>query len=272
MALRDQLAMPGGLRLVRLPVLDVSISTGTREEIVEELVRLSDHHGSAYVCFVNVHMLIEANRNEIFRTIVNNADVNCPDGLPVARSVGWFYALRQAQVAGPDTLPLLLDAAARTRKRIFILGSTDDVVERFIERAALDLPEAVICGYECPPFRALTEAEDEVLVAKINDAQADMIFVALGCPKQEMWMASHKGRVYGCMFGLGYAIPVYAGMEHRAPRWMIEHGLEWFFRLTSDPRRLFKRYVETNSVFVRRVLIGWVRMQFGKLLPHRSGL
>jgi len=252
--------------LLRLPVMDVRITTGSCQDILDELVRLSDHRkSSAYVCFVNVHMMVEAHKNLEFRTIVNNADVCCPDGVPVAKSVGWFYAMRQPHMAGPDTLPKLVAKAGELHKRIFLLGSTEDVLEQFVERTALEYPEAVICGYESPPFRELTEEEDTALVRKINDSGADMIFVALGCPKQEKWMAAHRGRVNGCMFGLGYAIPVFAGMASRAPRWMIDHGLEWSFRLFSDPKRLFKRYVDTNSIFVRRVLIKWVASRWERV-------
>jgi len=259
---------------MRLPIMDVKITTGRREELLDELLRLSDHrHHSAYVCFVNVHMVVEAHRNDEFCAIVNNADVACPDGAPVARSIGWFYGLNQQHMAGPDTLPLLVEAAGRQRKRIFLLGSTEDVLESFVEQAAIRFPDTVICGYESPPFRALTPEEDEALIKKINDAHADMIFVALGCPKQEKWMAAHKGKVNGCMFGLGYAIPVFAGMASRAPRWMIDHGLEWSFRLFSDPKRLFKRYVDTNSVFVRRVLIKWLASRWERVfLPARKNI
>lgn len=235
--------------------MDVYLSTGSRDLFLQEMVRLSDHVAqSAYICFMNVHMLIEANKNLDFRRIVNGADVICPDGLPVAMSVGWFYAIHQEQIAGPDTLPLLLDAASNTNKKVFILGSTESVVNKFRERASEEFPNADICGHACPPFRPLTAQEDEDLVELINRSGADMIFVALGCPKQERWMAAHRDRVKGCMFGLGYAIPVYAGVESRAPRWMIDHGMEWVFRLSTDPRRLFKRYVQTNSFFARRMV------------------
>lgn len=260
--------------LLHLQIMDVKISTGLREEFMAELLRLSDHRShSAYVCFVNVHMVVEAHRNDEFRTIVNSADVACPDGAPVAKSIGWFYGLKQPHMAGPDTLPMLMEAAGYHRKRIFLLGSTNDVLENFVEQAAIRFPDTVICGYESPPFRVLTPEEDEALITKINDSQADMIFVALGCPKQEKWMAAHKGKVNGCMFGLGYAIPVFAGMASRAPRWMIDHGLEWSFRLFSDPRRLFKRYVDTNSVFMRRIVIKWLANRWERLfLPGRRGV
>jgi len=238
----------------KLPVLDVGISTGSRGEFFCEFDRLSDHRTSAYVCFVNVHMLMEAQQNHEFREIVNAADVACPDGLPVAQSVAWIYAMRQRQIAGPDTLPELMNLANLTGKKIFVLGSTPDVLNAFKKRADADYGDELVVGVASPPFRNLTPEEDQALVDQINASKADMIFVALGCPKQEKWMQAHRGRVNGCMFGLGYAIPVYAGIESRAPRWMIERGLEWAFRLSSSPRRLLGRYVRTNSAFLLQIM------------------
>jgi len=240
--------------LMRLEVLNVGIQSGSRNSFLQEMERLSDHRCSAYVCFVNVHMVMEAERDVDFRQVVNGADLNCPDGLPIAKSIGWFHAIRQRQVAGPDTLPLLLQMAQRTGKKIFVLGSTPEVLEAFQANADDAFGEGVVVGTYSPPFRMLTEEEDADLIQRINSTSADLVFVALGCPKQEKWMAAHKGRVNGCMFGLGYAIPVYAGCASRAPRWMIERGLEWLFRLSSDPRRLFVRYAKTNSAFLLSVL------------------
>lgn len=195
-------------------------------------------------------MLVEANQNESFYQIISNADVNCPDGYPVAWSIRCFHRFQQKRTAGPDMLPRLMDIAGKEGKRIFLLGTTEDIIHHFIKEARKKHPNTIICGYDCPPFRQATQDEDIALIQKINDSKADMIFVALGCPKQERWMAAHKGKVHGCMFGLGYAIPVYAMSAKRAPHWMSEHGLEWFFRLISNPRRLFKRYIKTNTTFV----------------------
>lgn len=250
----------------KLPVLDVGISTGSRGEFFCEFDRLSNHHKSAYVCFVNVHMLMEAQQNHEFRGIVNAADVACPDGLPVAQSVAWIYALRQSQIAGPDTLPDLMNLAHLSGKRIFVLGSTPDVLAAFQKRAEADYGPELVVGTASPPFRTLSPEEDQALVDRINATKADMIFVALGCPKQEKWMHAHRGKVHGCMYGLGYAIPVYAGIESRAPRWMIERGLEWAFRLSSNPRRLLKRYVRTNSAFLLQLVRAkfWHRVELDR--------
>lgn len=241
-----------GRSLLRLSVMNVHINAGSQLTFINEMVNLSDHRSQhSYVCFMNVHMLVEANRNKEFLEIINGANMVCPDGLPIAKSIGWFYAIKQEQIAGPDTLPNLLKAASNLNKRVFILGSTENVIKKFHLRMTREYPGATLAGFKCPPFRILTEEEDELLVENINSSNADMIFVALGCPKQEKWMASHRDRVNGCMFGLGYAIPVFAGVENRAPRWMIDHGLEWLFRLSSDPRRLFIRYISTNLIFFK---------------------
>lgn len=243
--------------LLRLNVLGVGIHSGSRLAFLQEMERLSDHRLSAYVCFVNVHMVMEAERDSGFLQVVNEADLNCPDGLPIAKSIGWFHAIRQRQIAGPDTLPLLLQMAQRTGKRVFVLGSTPEVLAAFQSNADDALGEGVVVGTFSPPFRKLSPEEDQDLVQRINSTKADLIFVALGCPKQEKWMAEHRGKVQGCMYGLGYAIPVYAGIASRAPRWMIERGLEWMFRLSSDPRRLFMRYAKTNSAFLIKALREW---------------
>ncbi len=244
----QNLAIPSSL--VRMKVLGVDVHSGSVSSMLESMEHLAQHSSSAYVNFVNVHMVMEARRDPKFAEVVNGADLNCPDGLPIAKSIGWFYAVRQRQVAGPDTLPLLLHLAQRTGKKVFVLGSTPEVLRSFELRAIDQFGPDILCGTFSPPFRELSPEEDDALVERINAANADMIFVALGCPKQEKWMAAHKGRVKGCMFGLGYAIPVYAGRASRAPRWMIERGLEWLFRLSSDPRRLFVRYAKTNSAFL----------------------
>lgn len=244
----QNLAIPSSL--VRMKILGVDVHSGSVNSMLESMENLAQHSNSAYVNFVNVHMVMEARRDPKFAEVVNGADLNCPDGLPIAKSIGWFYAVRQRQVAGPDTLPLLLHLAQRTGKKVFVLGSTPEVLRSFELRAIDQFGPEILCGTFSPPFRDLSPEEDEALVQRINSSNADMIFVALGCPKQEKWMAAHKGRVKGCMFGLGYAIPVYAGRASRAPRWMIERGLEWLFRLSSDPRRLFVRYAKTNSAFL----------------------
>jgi len=235
--------------------MGASITVGTREELLAQMVALSSHKRQGeYVCFVNVHMLMESSKDSELCRIINSSAICCPDGVPVAKSLSWVSGIHQRHFPGPDALPKLLSAADRLKKRIFLVGGTDAMMHRFMDRAQREYPDAEICGYDCPPFQAGTPNVDTALVNRINSLRADMIFVALGCPKQEKWMSAHVNLLNGCMFGVGYAIPVYAGMARRAPRWMIEHGLEWCFRLYIQPKRLFWRYLKTNSMFINQVL------------------
>jgi N-acetylglucosaminyldiphosphoundecaprenol N-acetyl-beta-D-mannosaminyltransferase len=247
------------VKLNRLSLLDINTTVGSPKDFVTTFGNLSNHRNSAYVCFLNVHMLMEARNDPAFREIVNNADVCCPDGLPIARSLALLHGRIQRRIAGPDLLPELMRVAHDQGKTIFVLGCTNDVLAAFEENARSMFGEGLVVGTYSPPFRAITAEEDDAIVERINQSRADMIFVSLGCPKQEKWMASHKGRIRGCMFGMGYAIPVFAGMAKRAPRWMRESGMEWAFRLALNPRRLFQRYMRTNFGFIYQVFVEKVR-------------
>ncbi|WP_303311002.1 WecB/TagA/CpsF family glycosyltransferase [Hymenobacter sp. BT730] len=231
-------------------VLDTWISTGTTEQFVDSILALATRRASEYVCFANVHMVVEAHRHPQFRLIVNQAALVAPDGSPVAASVRWFGGGPQPRVAGMDLLPQLLEAAARQGKSVFFYGTTPAVLAAIATRAERELPTLRIAGMLAPPFRPLTPAEDEADVATINASDADLVFVALGCPRQERWMAAHKGRVPACMLGVGQAFMVYAGLERRLPPWARRLWLEWAYRLWLEPRRLWRRYLTTNTRFV----------------------
>lgn len=231
-------------------VLDTWISTGTTEQFVDSILALAARRASEYVCFANVHMVVEAHRHRQFRLIVNQAALVAPDGSPVAASVRWFGGNPQPRVAGMDLLPQLLAAAADQGKSVFFYGTTSAVLAAIVARAERELPTLRIAGTLAPPFRPLTHAEDDADVATINASGADLVFVALGCPRQERWMAEHQGRIAACMLGVGQAFMVYAGLERRLPPWARRLWLEWAYRLWLEPRRLWRRYLTTNTRFV----------------------
>lgn len=250
----------------KLPLLQAQVTIGSRENYLKKMVDLSDHKNqSAYVCFMNVHMLMESERNPDFLKIVNHADMCCPDGVPVAKSIRWLHGLKQKHMPGPDVLPLLMKEAERRGKRVFVIGGNEVIKQGFVKRMREEYPELALAGYECPPFSKESPSVDHHLVEKINQSRADMIFVALGCPKQERWMHQHRGLVQGCMFGLGYALPVFANVETRAPRWMIENGFEWLYRLFRQPKRLLWRYAQTNSLFIQKLVFQMIRLRFKKI-------
>lgn len=235
-------------------LLTADITTGTFKNFVEQVFWLSEHKKSSYVCFANVHMLIEAYKDKDFNTILNSADMATPDGGPLSKLMKLLYGQQQDRVAGMDLLPVLLEQAAARGKSVYFYGSTDDVLKAVVETAKQKHPELKIAGYYSPPFRKLTASEDEAIVDMINTAAPDLVFVALGCPKQERWMAEHKDRVNACMLGVGQAYMTFAGLEKRLPKWARDLSLEWLYRLVQEPKRLWKRYLITNSLFVALAL------------------
>jgi N-acetylglucosaminyldiphosphoundecaprenol N-acetyl-beta-D-mannosaminyltransferase len=229
------------------------ISAGSFDDFVNHVFWLTDHKESSYVCFTNVHMLMEAKQDKDFQHLLNKADIASPDGGPVSKLMKLLYGQHQDRVPGMDLMPRLLQEAERRGKSVFFYGSTDQVLEAVVAKTRTDQPGLRVAGYYSPPFRKLTHIEDTAITNMINDSGADIVFVALGCPKQERWMADHKGQVKACMLGVGQAYMTYAGLEKRLPKWARDLSLEWTYRLWQEPGRLWKRYLLTNSKFLYEV-------------------
>ena len=233
----------------KVQVIKSLISLGRYQEFILELLKLSEEKNSSYVCVSNVHMTIEANDSYDFLNIVNEADITTPDGMPLAKAIKFLYGISQDRVAGMDLMPSLMKECENKKKTIFFFGSTDNILGIIESKAKKEFPNLVFESYS-PPFRELSKSEKSDMVSKINSFNPDFVFVALGCPKQEKWMSEHKGKVKSCMIGLGGAFEVYADVKDRAPKWMQDYSLEWLYRFTQDPKRLWKRYLYTNSKFV----------------------
>ena len=231
-------------------LISMSISLGNYEEFMEKFLTLAKGRISSYVCVANVHMLIEAYQDNDFQKVVNGADIVTPDGLPVAKGLKFLYGIRQDRVAGMDILPDLLRCSKEQDLSVYFYGGTQEVLDATKEFCQRHFPNLKIAGMHSPPFRELTETETEAIIHQINQVQPHLVFVALGCPKQEKWMAAMKGKISSCMLGIGGALPVMIGLQKRAPLWMQKYSLEWFFRLLQEPRRLFRRYFITNSLFL----------------------
>ena len=195
-------------------------------------------------------MTMEAYNNPYFSEVVNGADIVTPDGRPLSLFLKIFRGIEQNRVCGMDIFPEILREAASRKKSVFFYGNTQDVLDKILSRANADFPSLAIAGTHSPPFRILSPLEKDDIITKIRKAEADLIFVSLGCPRQENWMAEHKGKFRGCMLGLGQAFNVFARVESRSPRWMQEYALDWLYRMYLNPRRLWKRYILTNSQFI----------------------
>lgn len=236
--------------LQKKKLIDCEVSTGSYQQILSKIIELAQAKVSSYVCFANVHMLSEANWNLGFRNIVNRADIVSPDGKPLSVLMRYQYGIPQERACGMDLFPDIFQQADEKGLTIFLYGSTDDLLQTIITKAEQQYSNKVIAGAYAPPFRPLSTEEDSEVVRMINNSGADLVFVSLGCPKQETWMYEHKGKINACMLGLGQAFRTYAGVEKRLPKWARDYALEWLYRLTLEPKRLWKRYLIGNSWFV----------------------
>jgi len=216
---------------------------------------------SAYVCFANVHMTIEAYDDPKFAEVVNGADLVCADGMPLAKAVKLLYGQKIDRVAGMDMFPDLVQAAHEEKLSIFLFGTTEYILQKIVEKINSEFPDAKIVGAVSPPFRTLSKEEEEGYIQQINDSGANMVFVALGCPKQEKWMAEHSKKINAVLLGVGGAFPVFVNEQRRAPKWMRKISLEWVYRLIQDPKRLFKRYLYTNSKFLYLLCLQKLRLK-----------
>jgi len=230
-------------------ILNTRLSIGNYGEFIEEMISLAQNEKSSYVCVSNVHMLIEAYRDKEFSKIVNNADIATPDGMPLAKSMRFIYGLHQDRVAGMDIMPSIIKEAESKGMSIYLYGSTDDVLELIVAKLKREYPDLIVAGYYAPPFRPLSQKEKDEVIDKINASNPQFVLVALGCPKQEKWMAENKNKINSCMLGVGGAFSVFAGVQKRAPKWMQKGSLEWVYRFYQEPQRLWKRYLVTNSLF-----------------------
>lgn len=236
-------------------VLEAFIDAVTWDEAIGQIARWGAVRASRYVCICNVHSVVTTTTDVEFKIAVNNADMATPDGAPIAWALRRFGYPSQERINGPDLMMKYLAEAERLEQKVFFYGSAETTLARLCVALRGQFPRLQIGGTYSPPFRPLSREEDEAVVDMINRSGANVVFVGLGCPKQEKWMADHRGRIDAVMIGVGAAFDYHAGVIKRAPLWWQRNGLEWLYRLGSEPRRLFKRYMVTNTLFV----IGFLR-------------
>lgn len=212
-------------------------------------------------------MSIEAHWDATFAAMVNGADLVTPDGMPLAKAMKLLHGIKQDRVAGMDLLPDLLQEAQKQNLIVFFYGGTEAMLDKTMDYVQVHYPQLKNHHYYSPPFRPLTIEEETDIISTINNSGAHLVFVALGCPKQEKWMASMKGKINACMIGIGGALPVMIGMQKRAPLWMQKLSLEWLYRLIQEPKRLFKRYFVTNSLFLWLLFKAYLK---GKLTNKKT--
>ncbi len=208
-----------------------------------------------YICVSNVHTTVTAYEDRSYRRVQNGGILALPDGGPLS-SVGRRRGYKEMErTTGPSLMEEVFKISAEKGYRHYFYGSTEETLEKLQEKLNEKYPGIQIVGACSPPFQPLTEQEDEEIVAGINACDPDFVWVGLGAPKQENWMYQHQGRVNGLMLGVGAGFDYHAENISRAPEWMQERNLEWVYRLMQDPKRLMKRYLETNLKFIWHVYI-----------------
>jgi N-acetylglucosaminyldiphosphoundecaprenol N-acetyl-beta-D-mannosaminyltransferase len=229
-----------------IPVLTLKTDVTDHDSAVEKIGAMD----GGYVCVATVHMVMEAYDDPEFAARVNAAKLVVPDGMPLV----WMQKLQGAKeasrVRGNDLTINLCRYAAENGLKVGFYGGREEVLDGIRERARIDFPSLQIAYTHAPPFRELTPDEDAQIVENINTAGLNILFVGLGCPKQENWMAAHRDRIDAVMIGVGAAFDFYAGNLKEAPRWLSNIGLEWLFRLAMEPRRLWRRYLILNPRFI----------------------
>ncbi|MGE0606925.1 MAG: WecB/TagA/CpsF family glycosyltransferase [Pirellulales bacterium] len=247
----------------RLNVIGIGVTPTTYEDAVQTILHAAERRESGVVSCHAVHAVVTCGGDAKLRERVNRFDMITPDGQPVRWALNWLYGAGLSErVYGPELTMRLCRAAAQRGVSIYLYGGSPRVVERLSENLRQACPGLVIAGAESPPFRELTAEEDEAVVQRINDSGAGLVFIGLGCPKQDIFAAEHRDRIRSIQLCVGAAFDFHAGEKQTAPAWMQQRGLEWLFRLWQEPRRLWKRYLVTNTQFVTRLFAQRVRNAF----------
>lgn len=239
------------MKKVKCPILKIDTNIVNLQGCLSFVESLTRSNLGSYICVSNVHMCMEVFDDIDFATVVNNADLVIPDGRPIY----WIQKLlgykNAEHVRGQVLMHELCRLSGSKNINIGLYGgSSSELLELVVLNLTQSFPDINITFKCSPPFRKLTEVEDADVVSKINSANVDILFVGIGCPKQEVWMSEHINKLSCVMLGVGAAFDFIAGSKKYAPVWMQNAGLEWLFRLYCEPIRLSKRYLKQNPRFV----------------------
>lgn len=241
--------------LATCPVLGTALSCTSYADACDRILAWAKGRTSCYIVAANVHVVMTAYWQHTYQRVVNGAALVTPDGMPLVLALRLLGYRQQTRVYGPDLMLAWCERAVREQLPIYLYGSTPTTLATLQHNLEQEFPGLVIAGSHAPPFRPLTEAEEAADRQRIHASGAPVVFVGLGCPKQEEWMARQQGKLQAVMVGVGAAFSFHSGEVSQAPRWMMRLSLEWLYRLAMEPRRLWRRYLLNNPAFV--VLFGW---------------
>jgi len=234
-----------------ISLLGVNVSRVNPEAALQQIYAWIKQKQRTYVCVAPVSTLVDARRDPEYRRAVNAAGMVTPDGMPVVWLARWLGCKDIARTYGPDLMLSVCQQGQEMGVRHFFYGGTQEALRRLQQKLLAAYPKLLIAGSYAPPFRSGVWQEDQDIIDSINGSAADIIWVGLGSPKQDFWMQGHRPRLNApVIVGAGAAFDFCSGAKPQAPKWMQGCGLEWFFRLCCEPRRLWKRYLIGNSLFL----------------------
>lgn len=243
-------------------VVAIRVDATNYGDATDWVIERASRGSNSYVCVANVHMTMEAYDSPAFSRTVDGADLVVPDGMPLVWALKLLGVREASRVRGPSLTLDVARAAAEADIGVAVYGGKPEVAESFAKTLVRHAPKLEISAVISPPFRELSPEEEAEIAARIKESGARIIFVGLGCPKQEKWMARNVGRIDGVMLGVGAAFDFHAGNVREAPIWMQEAGLEWLFRLAQEPARLLGRYARHNPRFIalliKQVVTRWL--------------
>ncbi len=238
------------------------IACTDKKILLRDIENLQKKQTASCVTFTNVHVVISSMRDEVLRKALNTSERVAPDGMPLVWAGKLFCKSQIERCSGPDIMEALLKQTELKGNSHYFYGSTQDTLSRLQLKLQEKYPSLIIKGMYSPPFRAISIEEDEAIIHEINELNPDYIWIGLGAPKQEVWMYEHKSCLNrGVLLGVGAAFDFLAGSKKRAPLWMQRIGLEWLYRLLQEPRRLGRRYLVTNVLFILELLIKGVQTE-----------
>jgi len=237
---------------IHISVLGMKLNIVQIDDVIEIMQRwIEEKEVGKYVVIANANDAVMSKKAVDIKEAVNNSSLSVPDGISLvlaARAYG--YPLRR-RVYGPDLMNDFLKISQDKGYRHFFYGSTEDTLAKLKAKLKIKFPGLETVGFYSPPFISISQAQNQEIIEKINRASPDVLWIGLGCPKQQLWMHEYKDKLkVSVMVGVGAAFDFLAKVKPQAPSWMRDHGLEWFFRLATEPRRLWKRYLVGNTLFL----------------------
>lgn len=232
-------------------IFGIRYSATNYQNASDLIINKAKSNESFGVTALAVHGLVESYMSDKLKSVINKIDLIVPDGQPIKWVMNHFYDTKlEDRVYGPELTLWVLEKANNLHLNIFLYGSREETINKLCDFIKSKFPNIAIVGIHADRFREATDEEDGNDIKRINDSQAHIVLVGRGCPRQEIWVSNHLGNVNAAMMAVGAAFDFHAGTVKQAPKWMQDRGLEWLFRLIKEPKRLWKRYLFTNTMFI----------------------